>query len=289
MGTQEYLFCLGDDYSNKMDGSTRVLTFKNKDDYIDSCWADLYINPGTTFNDLTIQCEKCYITQTGDNELKFSNYFRVYGTGVTHLMLLRVSAKGLSASVTHGNLHVYSSRVTESVDFSTLLGDIVYQSVNSFTISDTHLTPNVCLYAPDVSIIGSSDPKYYPYCNVFARKTEVVSPCGTSYKLCTSSVCSGAINTRLYTKTGNVFANVIPGDYLPVGEGSDYVVGNNYTKGLDFEQTTKLALTQMNTYFADPTKSDDVLIFELYNTKAFSRSKKSYVFKNTNELQFSKN
>eukprot|EP01022_Parablepharisma_sp_SALTPOND_P018430 TRINITY_DN300_c0_g1_i1.p2 TRINITY_DN300_c0_g1~~TRINITY_DN300_c0_g1_i1.p2 ORF type:complete len:1871 (+),score=218.15 TRINITY_DN300_c0_g1_i1:2469-8081(+) len=262
-------------------GSINKIEASSSSSYTDSCVADMQINPQAVIPGLEVTCSgTCYIVQMGPNPLNLGSGTLSITGDTIDLMAVKVIAGQVEATVSKGNLHFYSLTLTKDDGYnsiSTPEGDVVVQSLNSMKVTWYQDKAHVCMYAPQVTDIGS--PK--SSCQVSLDESATPSTCSSSYFLCKASdACSASTSApTLYLNSalGNVYANVIQGEGVPVTNSMKSVRGWDYTKGLEFDNNMNKTLSDYIDGYNGSAKADPLIWVSFGPMRSFSTASMTFL------------
>ena len=249
----------------------------NPDGYLGACEIDMTVNPNFKFGSLTINCiGTCTVTHSG-TLISVSNSFSASSSSRMDMMFIKLIAKEVHINVLAGHVHIYNGALTQLSDISTDNGDIVYQSLSSFTVLASNNFTFPCLYAPKV-VSGSQPKEAFTKCLVVDQTGSGPMPCSVSYSLCTlgDTSCTSSPQMTLKSFRGNVFANLIPEESGYVPDDYQYIMANG-TGEILFDKKSNISLTQFNKNFASTALADQMLIVKFGNFECFSTASATFL------------
>ena len=269
------ILIIGTSYSFSS-GATNDFNLTSSIDFIDACVVDVVINPSAQLQGLEIVCAgTCRVVHMGPNSLNLGSGTLTLSGANMDFMSVKTIASRVLASVVKGNLHFYSltlpTTTSQQSTISTGEGDVVVQSTDSMSIQWIQILNNICFYAPTIISIGSSASN----CQISLNGGTASSACNTGYLLCKASAAcssSSAQSLSLYTGIGNIYANVIDADGVPVSTTGGSVKGVNYTLGPNFDSTMNLTIADYLATVGTSAQADPLFLISMGNSKSFSSS-----------------
>ena len=266
---------IGTSYSYSS-GAINVFNLSSSINFVDACVVDVVINPSAQLQGLEVDCiGVCRVVHMGPDALNLGSGTLVLSGDQLDFMSVKTIASRVTASVTKGNLHFYSLTLTSTTQLNTIStgeGDVVVQSTDNMNIQWTQILNNICFYAPTIIPVGNSAST----CQLYYNGGLANSACSQNYMLCkASATCSSSLTAAsfsLATGVGNIYANVISSDGVPVTITGNNVKGLNYTLGPNFDSTMNLTIANYLANVGTTAQADPLFLISMGNSLSFSSS-----------------
>lgn len=263
----------GSSVSPQTGNNPEEVTFKNAfSGYISNCYVKLYVEPNTQLGDITINCERCTLTQDSQT-LKAGNMVL---TGKEFNMTAKdLSLNSLSYTSDNGFLQL-SHIVTTAPNTINMnvFGDVIIQSSTDLTVAATTDSQAFCFAGPTVTHKSSSN------CAIFSdpasySKNQTLN-CQVEYDVC-GAACSSPIKYTVKNLQGNIYANRIPaaGQNLATGYKSEY--GWTYSEGIRLSNYAASQIGNFTYLVNDTTKNSPMIILNLGSIESRSAQSTKWI------------